>query len=72
MDALYYNERERSLDEVLPWEHTSPGVAKRFLLQEWRKAQAAALTEDCRRNDCTGCGVCPKLGVEVIDWRGEA
>ena len=72
VDALYYNERERSLDEVLPWEHTSPGVAKRFLLQEWRKAQAAALTEDCRRNDCTGCGVCPKLGVEVIDWRGEA
>ncbi len=69
VDPAFYNERARSFDEPLPWSHTSPGVETGFLRREWEKAMAAALTADCRRGDCTGCGVCQRLGVRVVDGR---
>ena len=68
----FYSRRTRELEEVLPWAHTSPGVSEDFLRREWQRAQEAALTHDCRRETCTGCGVCPELGCDVVDWRGEA
>ena len=68
----FYSRRTRDLEEVLPWAHTSPGVSADFLRREWQRAQEAALTHDCRRETCTGCGVCPELGCDVVDWRGEA
>ena len=67
----FYSRRTRDLEEALPWEHTSPGVSQDFLRREWQRAQEAALTHDCRRETCTGCGVCPELGCEIVDWRGE-
>ncbi len=72
IDPAYYSRRERALDEALPWAHTSPGVSQEFLRREWQRAQEAALTHDCRREACTGCGVCPKLDCAVVDWREEA
>ncbi|WP_314595205.1 TIGR03960 family B12-binding radical SAM protein [uncultured Selenomonas sp.] len=68
----FYSQRTRDLEEVLPWAHTSPGVSEDFLRREWQRAEEAALTHDCRRETCTGCGVCPELGCDVVDWRGEA
>lgn len=68
----FYSRRTRDLEEILPWAHTSPGVSADFLRREWQRAQEAALTHDCRRETCTGCGVCPELGCEIVDWRGEA
>ena len=70
IDWEYYSRRTRTIGEPLPWTHTSPGVLERFLKSEWQKALAAALTEDCRRTHCTGCGICPTLGVDVIDYAG--
>ena len=67
----YYSGRERNFWEPLPWEHTSPGVDKNFLLAEWEKSQAGETTRDCRRTSCTGCGVCMNLGAKVIDFAGE-
>lgn len=72
VDPAFYNERRRDSDEPFPWEHTSPGVSRAFLLDEMNRALAASLTRDCRRGSCTGCGVCPSLGAKVIDWgRGD-
>ena len=51
------------LEARLPWDHTSPGVDKGFLLREWRRALDGVTTKDCTMNSCTGCGVCPTLGV---------
>lgn len=65
----FYNLRERSMDEVLPWDHISPGVNKAFLIREYENAIASKLTIDCRRNACSGCGVCPNLAVQVVDGR---
>ena len=68
VDPKYYNERERDFYEILPWDHTSPGVRKNFLIDEWNKAMEGQLTQDCRRTHCTGCGICQNLGVKVIDY----
>ncbi len=67
----HYSGRERDFWEPLPWEHTSPGVDKNFLLAEWERSQAGVTTRDCRRTSCTGCGVCMNLGVRVIDFDKE-
>lgn len=71
IEPTFYSRRTRGLDEALPWAHTSPGVSQDFLRHEWQRAQEAALTHDCRRETCTGCGVCPTLACEVVDWREE-
>ncbi|MCR5439985.1 MAG: TIGR03960 family B12-binding radical SAM protein [Selenomonas sp.] len=71
VDMNYYNERSRDFNEPLPWDITSPGVNKEFLLREWKKAMEGALTEDCRRGKCSACGICPNLGVHVIDYAKE-
>lgn len=69
LDIKDYAERTRSFDEPLPWEVTSPGATKDFFLREWKKAMAVELTEDCRRGKCSACGICPTLGVHVIDYK---
>ena len=69
LDMAFYNARERGADERFPWEHTSCGVDRSFLARELERAGKAALTHDCRRASCTGCGVCPNLGVKIIDWK---
>lgn len=60
------------LDVALPWDHTSPGVSKGYLQREWRRALAGTTTEDCTRASCTGCGVCPSLGVANVIQEGRA
>lgn len=72
LDKDFYAGRDRQKDEMFPWEHIQPAVARGFLWREWEKAQAQQLTHDCRRSSCTGCGVCQKLGVDIIDWGGKA
>lgn len=67
IDLDYYASRQRDLNEPLPWDHLSNGAAKAFLQREWQRAAAAELTHDCRHESCTGCGVCPHLGVQIID-----
>ena len=71
IDKDFYAARQRGENEVFPWEHISPGVSRKFLWNEWQKAYAQQLTHDCRRSTCTGCGVCQKLGVQIIDYKGE-
>ena len=67
IDPRYYAERQRDFNEPLPWDHIDCGVTKDFLHREWRQGVNAALTHDCRRLSCAGCGVCPQLGVSVLD-----
>jgi len=57
---------ERDVDAVLPWDHISTGVSKSFLLAEFRRAERGEVTPDCRFSRCTGCGVCPSLGVSTV------
>ncbi len=63
IDPDFYTARERSYDEVLPWEHISVGVTKEFLMRENEKAKRAETTPNCREK-CAGCGAASfKTGV---------
>jgi radical SAM family uncharacterized protein len=65
VDPAFYVSRERALGEVLPWEHLSSGVERRFLAREREKALRAEPTPDCRWSPCSGCGVCENTGVSA-------
>ncbi len=55
IDPSFYVYRERSKEEILPWEHLSVGISKDYLWSEYRKAVAEESTPDCR-SACSGCG----------------
>ena len=55
IDILFYTTRERSLDEVFPWDHIDAGVTKAYLAREWEQAQKGVVTKNCR-SQCMGCG----------------
>lgn len=56
VDPDFYVTRDRSYEEVLPWDFIDIGVTKDYLIKENEKAKAAAVTPDCRIN-CSNCGV---------------
>lgn len=56
MDIDFYAYRERSYDEVLPWDVIDPLISRDFLIRENEKAKAASTTPDCRLG-CAGCGI---------------
>ena len=51
----FYNERERSTDEILPWDFIDIGVTKAFLKREWERAKKGEITPNCKEK-CQGCG----------------
>ena len=63
LDAAWYVERERSGEEVFPWDHLRAGVEKAFLWEEYKKALRREETPDCRLRECTSCGACATPGV---------
>ena len=56
IDMDFYITRERSLDEILPWDYIDTGVTKQFLIREYERAKAETVTPNCRMK-CAGCGV---------------
>lgn len=55
IDIGFYTTRERSLDEIFPWDFIDCGVTKDFLKREWKKAMAQTGSPNCRIQ-CQGCG----------------
>lgn len=55
INPAFYANRQRDLDEILPWDHISIGVTKEFLVREYQKALNAVVTPNCRQQ-CSGCG----------------
>ena len=55
VDPDFYTVRERSEDEIFPWDFIDCGVTKAFLLREWKRAAEAVVTPNCRMQ-CQGCG----------------
>ena len=56
IDMDFYLTRERSEDEIFPWDFIDIGVSKRYLLKEWENAKNGVVTPNCRMQ-CQGCGV---------------
>jgi len=65
----FYTHRERSLDEILPWDFIDCGVTKEFLKREWLKAQKEEISENCKQK-CQGCGAARFGGGICFEERG--
>lgn len=55
LSADFYAHRERSLNEILPWDFIDCGVTKEFLMREWEKAQREEISANCKKK-CQACG----------------
>jgi hypothetical protein len=55
VDPNFYTTRERSFDEVLPWDFINTGVTKQFLQKEYENALKEIVTTNCREG-CANCG----------------
>lgn len=56
LDPDFYVYRERSYEEILPWDFIDIGVNRKYLERENEKAKKAELTKNCLEG-CTGCGI---------------
>lgn len=56
VDPDFYATRERSYEEILPWDFIDIGVTKEYLIKENEKAKKGELTKDCRKG-CESCGI---------------
>ena len=71
LDPDFYAARERSYDEVLPWDHIDIGVTKEFLISENERAKAGVTTPHCREK-CSGCGAAQFGAGVCMEKRGTA
>ncbi len=73
LDPMLFSHRTRAINEVLPWDHISTGVSKKFLVQDYRWSLEGRTRQDCREQ-CYACGIIPtfseiKLNYSAIDWK---
>jgi len=54
----FYVLRERSLDELLPWDFIDHGIDKSFLKTEYKRALQGKTSPPCPMESCNICGVC--------------
>ena len=55
VDIYFYTRRQRGEDELFPWDFIDAGPSKKFLLEEWHRAQRAEVTPNCHMK-CSACG----------------
>jgi radical SAM family uncharacterized protein len=65
LDPAFYAYRERSLEEILPWDHINSGVSKEFLVQECQRSLREETTLDCRGGPCLACGILATLAPDA-------
>ncbi|KAA0257385.1 TIGR03960 family B12-binding radical SAM protein [Deferribacter autotrophicus] len=71
-DIYEYASKGYSLYEDLPWDNIDVGLEKKYLMNELEKAKNSLVTEDCRFDKCTGCGVCDFKNIKNIFAKKEA
>ncbi|MFC1966006.1 TIGR03960 family B12-binding radical SAM protein [Chloroflexota bacterium] len=57
LEPSFYAQRQRSLDELLPWAYIDVGVTTTFLKQEYQRSLDCRATGDCRTEACNACGL---------------
>lgn len=58
LDPAFYTHRERSIDEIFPWDHISTGIRKKYLVQDYLQSKQGIMQGDCREK-CHACGILP-------------
>jgi radical SAM family uncharacterized protein len=72
VDLGFYAWRERSMDEVFPWDHLDAGVTKEYLAGDYRASLRGETRLDCREQ-CYACGILTafrdeRAGVAADAW----
>lgn len=57
LDPAFYAQRQRALEERLPWSHIDVGIPAAFLKREYQRAMKGKETPDCRHHACNVCGL---------------
>lgn len=70
VDIGFYNLRERSMDEIFPWDFIDIGVTKEFLKKEWERSKKGIVTPNCRMQ-CAGCGVAKYKGGVCVESKSK-
>ncbi|HEX6351556.1 TIGR03960 family B12-binding radical SAM protein [Actinophytocola sp.] len=65
VSVAWFTTRERTEDEVLPWDHLDSGLDKQWLWDDWQDALSEQELDDCRWTPCFDCGVCPAMGTDI-------
>ena len=68
VDPAFYAQRERSTDELLPWDMIDVGVRKAHLARERALCYESRLSPDCR-HQCAACGAAKLLKERGCDER---
>ena len=63
--------RQRTMDEVLPWDHLHTGVERTYLVEEYNRALAHTYTPDCRVHGCQKCGLCDFETIQPVVFSHE-
>lgn len=71
IDMDFYTIRERSKEELLPWDFIDAGITKTFLWKEYERGQSETVTPNCRKG-CAGCGAKVFHGGVCYEPRNEA
>lgn len=71
VDPSFYSHRERTGEEILPWDHLSARVRKDYLWKEYERSHAEVFTPDCRWDRCSQCGACDHEVVKPVLYREE-
>ncbi|RZS31389.1 radical SAM family uncharacterized protein [Herbihabitans rhizosphaerae] len=65
VDVAWFTTRERTEEEVLPWDHLDSGLDKQWLWDDWQDSLSEEEQDDCRWTPCFDCGVCPSMGTDI-------
>lgn len=68
VDVAFYTSRERTEDEIFPWDFIDIGVTKQFLWKEYKRAKEETITPNCRQS-CSGCGAAAFKGGVCVEAR---
>ncbi|MEP6755449.1 MAG: TIGR03960 family B12-binding radical SAM protein [Chthonomonadales bacterium] len=66
LDPYFIGNRQKSYDEVLPWDHIDCGVTKAYQKLEDRNSRTGKLTADCHTEPCTMCQACDRTVLDGI------
>ena len=64
-DLEDYACREWDVGQRLPWDHLMTGVNKNYIQKEYKKALLGEVTNDCRYESCSSCGVLEQLEARM-------
>lgn len=70
LSMAFYTSRERSKEELLPWDFIDIGVTREFLYREYEKSKQAIVTPNCKMA-CSGCGAAKFHGGICMEKREE-